>query len=496
MPQGTWCRAGNLPGDRAMAMMESGEEPLTTVPELDLSRAQRVHIVGVGGAGMSAIATVLASMGHTVTGSDLKGSRTLERVRAQGVDVRVGHAAGNVGDVDAVAVSTAIPPTNPEVVAATERGIPVLRRADVLAAICSTRRTIAVAGTHGKTTTSSMLALALGEAGFRPSFIIGGDVNEIGTGAVWSDGDWFVVEADESDGTFLELGAEAVIVTSVEPDHLDHYGGRFEVLQAAFERFVAEASGPRVVCADDPVAVAIVSGGAVPADAVTYGTTEGADYRMVDVHGDRAGVRFTVEHGGGALGDLHVPVPGLHNARNATAALAAAMELGAPFDAVARALGRYGGVSRRFEFRGQAGGVTFVDDYAHLPGEIRSALAAAREGGWDRVVCVFQPHRYTRTASLWETFGDAFDDADLLVVTDVFSAGEAPRPGITGKLVVDAVLAHDPWKPVAYLPHRADLAPYLRARLRPGDVCLTLGAGDITSLADELLAPPAGQGAA
>ena len=450
---------------------------------LDLSQPRRVHVVGVGGAGMSAIATVLADMGHEVTGSDLKASAGLERLRARGLDVAVGHAAEYVGDVDAVTISTAIPPTNPEVVVARERGVPVLRRADALAAIAGTRRTIAVAGTHGKTTTSSMLALVLVEAGLHPSFIIGGDVNEIGTGAVWDQGEWFVVEADESDGTFLELGAEVAIVTNIEPDHLEHYGS-YEALLDAFGRFLAEASGPRVVCADDDTAARVGR----EAGAVTYGFAEGADYRLVDAVVERNGTTFSLHHGGTDLGRVHLPVPGRHNALNAAAALVTGVELGAPFEAGRAALERFAGVARRFEFRGEVGGITFVDDYAHLPTEVAAALEAAGEGEWGRVVCVFQPHRFSRISALWQDFADAFGEADLLVVTDIYPAGEAPRPGVSGKLIVNAVLDAHPWRPLAYLPKRPDLVPYLRSVLRPGDLCLTLGAGDLTSLADEVQA--------
>jgi UDP-N-acetylmuramate--alanine ligase len=451
------------------------------MPALDLSVPQRVHVVGVGGAGMSAIATVLAAMGHTVTGSDLKDSPGLARLRADGVEVAVGHRADNLpADADAVTISTAVPATNAEVQEAERRGIPVLRRADTLSAIAAIRRTIAVAGTHGKTTTSSMLALALVQAGLHPSFIIGGELNEIGTGAVWDEGEWFVVEADESDGTFLELHPEAALVTNVEPDHLEHYGG-FDALVAGFRRFVEEAPGPVVVCADDAVASTLGGG------ATTYGTSEAAAYRMVDVVSGRSSVHFAVEHGGERLGEVALPVPGLHNARNACGALVMALLVGASFDAAAQALGRYGGVARRFQFRGERDGVTYVDDYAHLPTEVRAALAAARDGGWRRVVCVFQPHRYSRTAALWQDFADAFTDADLLVVTDVYPSGEAPRPGVSGKLVVNAVLGAHPISRVAYLPHHHDWAPYLRHVLRPGDLCLTLGAGDLTALPDELL---------
>jgi UDP-N-acetylmuramate--alanine ligase len=453
---------------------------------IDLATPRRIHVVGIGGAGMNAIATVLARMGHTVTGSDLKHSIGLDRLAALGVGVHIGHAAEHLPEgADAVAISTAVPATNPEVAAAVERGTPVLRRAEILAAIAATRRTIAVAGTHGKTTTSSMLAVVLLAAGLKPSFIIGGDVNEIGTGAAWDAGEWFVVEADESDGTFLELGAEAVVVTNVEPDHLAHYGS-FDALVDGFDRFLGAAGGPRVVCADDDIARRLGKAH----DATTYGTSPEADYRLVVHEAGRVGTRFTVEHDGATIAEVALPVPGLHNARNAAGALVAGVLLGAaPADAAA-GLGRYGGVARRFQFRGERDGVSYVDDYAHLPTEVRAALATAKDGGWKRVVCVFQPHRYSRTAELWRDFADAFVEADVLVVTDVYASGEAPRPGVTGRLIVQAVLDAHPRVLVAYLPKRDDVLTYLRSRLRPGDVCLTLGAGDLTSLPDALLEAP------
>ncbi|MBV9951718.1 MAG: UDP-N-acetylmuramate--L-alanine ligase [Acidimicrobiia bacterium] len=431
---------------------------------------------------MGAIASVLAAMGHRVSGSDLKDSVALERLRAQGVTVHVGHDAANVGDVDAVAVSTAIPAGNPEVRAATERGIEVLRRAEILTAIAATRRTVAVSGTHGKTTTSSMLALVLVEAGMRPSFIVGGELNEIGSGAVWSDGEWFVVEADESDGTFVEIGAEVAVVTSIEADHLDFYGDLASI-EGAFDRFLSEAPGPNLVCADDPGAARLGRA----RGALTYGTDPDADYRIVDPVTGRQGSSFQLAHGGEVLGTVELPVPGLHNIRNATAAIAAGLELGAPFEAGRSALARYAGVARRFQFRGEVGGITVVDDYAHNPGKVRAVLAAAAAGGWARVVAVFQPHRYSRTADLHRAFGDSFVDADVVVLTDVYGAGEQPRPGVTGKLIVNAVLDAHPRTRVVWLPRRDDIAPFLAGELRPGDLCLTLGAGDITSLPDELL---------
>ena len=453
---------------------------------IDLSSTTRVHIVGIGGAGMSAIASVLAAMGHRVSGSDLKESPGLDRLRALGIRVEVGHAASHLGDAELVTVSTAIPPNNIEIRAARAQGLPVLRRAEILAALARTRRSIAVAGTHGKTTTSSMLALELVEAGLRPSFIIGGDVNEIGSGAVWDSGELFVIEADESDGTFLEIGADAVVVTNIEPDHLDHYGG-FGNLEAAFERFTRAASGVRVLCADDANTRALID--RLRADGielVSYGTAVDADVRITDIERRPQSTRAQLVRDGVELGTIELPVPGLHNLRNATAAMTMALEMGASFDAVRRALGRFGGVARRFEHRGEVAGVTFVDDYAHLATEVRAALDAARFGSYRRVVCVFQPHRYSRTRSLWQSFADAFVDADLLVVTDVYASNERPIPGITGKLVVNAVLDEHPWARVAYLPFRRDVVRYLVDELRPGDLCLTLGAGDLTLLPDEL----------
>ncbi|MGZ8764269.1 MAG: UDP-N-acetylmuramate--L-alanine ligase, partial [Acidimicrobiia bacterium] len=401
-----------------------------------LTEPTRVHIVGVGGAGMSAIALVLAGMGHQVSGSDLKESPGLDRLRLIGVDVRVGHAPENVpGDTDAVVISTAVPRSNVEVRAAEGAGIPVLRRAEVLAAIVATTRAIAVAGVHGKTTTSSMLALILREAGTHPSFIIGGELNEVGTNAAYDDGEWMVVEADESDGTFLELGVESAIVTNVEPDHLDHYGD-FDTMIEAFADFLARVPGPKVVCADDPILRSIVASrpGLTTHGLTTYGWSDDADYRITDYEPGRVGSRYTLHRGGEVLGPIALPVPGRHNALNAAGAAAMATELGVGFDAIAQALGAFGGVARRFQFRGEAAGVTLVDDYAHLPGEIVQAIRAARESGWPRVVVAFQPHRYSRTGRLWREFADAFDGADQLILTDIYAAGEDPVPGVSGRL--------------------------------------------------------------
>lgn len=454
------------------------------MPELDLSESRRVHIVGVGGAGMSAIATVLARGGHVVSGSDLKESRNTERLRALGVDARVGHDPANLPpQVDAVVRSTAVGDDNVEVAAAIERGIPVLARSEALRAIVRTRRSIAVAGSHGKTTTASMLAIVLREAGLRPSFLIGGDVNEVGANAAVDDGEWLVVEADESDGTFLELDPEVAVVTNVEPDHLEHYGG-FDALVDAFERFLRAVEGPRVVGVDDNVTATL----AQRIDGlVTYGT-DGGRYRIEGYRGSRLGCTFEFHRDGKNLGSITLPVPGLHNARNAAAAATTALELGVDFSAVTSALARFGGVARRFQPRGERDGVTFIDDYAHLPTEVASTIRAAREGAWRRVVAVFQPHRYSRTEALWRDFAEAFADADVVILTDVYSAGERPRPGVSGRLVLRAVLDARPSTDVTYLPRHSDLAAQVPRIARPGDLVLTLGAGDLTSLPDEWLA--------
>jgi UDP-N-acetylmuramate--alanine ligase len=428
---------------------------------------------------MSAIAAVLAGMGHRVSGSDLKAPVSLERLRALGVQVVIGHLGDNIEGADVVTYSTAVPDHNVELVEARDLGIPVLRRAEMLKAIVSMRRTIAVAGTHGKTTTASMLSLILVEAGLHPSFIIGGEVNEIGTNATWDSGELLVVEADESDGTFLEIAPELGVVTSLEPDHIEHYGS-FEVLKAAFGSFF-EQVGSSVACVDDPAVAEIA-----PASALGYGCSPDANLRLLHVESGRNTLSFELAYEGESLGNFELPVPGLHNALNAAGAVAAGLKLGVDPDHARRALARFAGVARRFEFRGESGGVTFVDDYAHLPGEVRVALQAARGGSFGRIVCVFQPHRYSRVATLASGFADAFENADILVVTGIYSAGETPRPGVSGKLVMDAVISAHPDARVFYVPSRDDLVSYLRMILRPGDLCLTLAAGDLTNLSSEL----------
>lgn len=452
-----------------------------TCPSLDVPR--KIHIVGVGGPGMSAIAVALVEMGHYVSGSDVVESPILDRLRAMGVTVHSGHNPSNVeASTDAVVVSTAISLTNSEVASAQERGIPVLRRDVLLPAMTAIRSTIAVAGTHGKTTTASMLALILRQAGKDPSFLIGGVLTQLGTNAHWGRDNLFVLEADESDGSGFAVTATALIVTNIEPDHLEFHGST-ENLHNSFASFMQTVDGPVVVCADDPVAREI--GETVAAR--TYGFAFNADVRIENFVGDRSGSRFSIVVDGGTQGDVFVPVAGAHNAVNACGAIALALEFGVTVETAADALASFGGVGRRFEHRGEEGGVVVIDDYAHLPTEVAAAISAGRSGGWGRVVTVFQPHRYSRTQSLAHEFADAFVGADLLVLTEIYPAGEAPRDGVSGQLVVDAVQTAHPEQEIIYAHDRSMLARVVVDQLRGGDLCLTLGAGDITRLADEIL---------
>jgi UDP-N-acetylmuramate--alanine ligase len=456
---------------------------MTEAGRLDLSTPRVLHLVAVAGTGMSAYASVLAQAGHRVSGSDAAPEAAVaERLRALGVIVHEGHDAAFLpADAEVVAASTAVPADNPELVEARQRGLPVLRRADLLAALCSQRRTLAVAGTHGKTTTTALLALALRGAGLSPSFVVGADVPSLDHGAHWDAGsDLMVVEADESDGTFLRLPRALAVVTNVEADHLATYGGSVENLHGAFRRYVAETPGPVVLGIDDTGAASLADG--CPA-AVTFGTSPGASFRITDLDGEGMRTRFTLRHAGGTT-PVDLPAPGLYNALNAAAAVAAAAAIGADPDQAAAALAGYGGVHRRFQWRGEHDGIAFVDDYGHLPGEVRAVLAAARGAGWQRIVAVFQPHRFSRTQEVHAEFAGAFDDADVLVVGGIYTAGEQPRPGVTGRLVAESSGHRD----LSYVEDRGELAAAVRPLLRPGDLCLTLGAGDLTTLPDELLA--------
>ena len=398
------------------------------------------------------------------------------------MEVHIGHAAAHVGQAEVVTISTAIDRAIRRW-SGPAQGIPVLRRAEATAAVAACRRCVAVSGTHGKTTTTSMLALILVEAGLRPSFLIGGDINEIGTNAVWDTGPWLVLEADESDGTFLALDPEVAVVTNVEADHLDFYGG-FDALMEAFDRFCTGRPG-----GGGGGSRRHGGGHAGPGPRGRPGGHGGRrhlPHRRLRAGAD--GVSFYLVHGGVDLGTIAVPVMGANIARNAAVATVAALRVGADFGSAVRAFARFAGVARRYEVRGEAGGVRFVDDYAHLPTEVAAVLEAARQTAPDRVVVVFQPHRYSRIGALGAQFADAFSAADVVIITDIFAAGEQPRPGVTGRIVADAVTAAHPGLDVRYMAGRAEVRQGLHEILRAGDLCLTLGAGDLTSLPDEMLA--------
>ncbi len=453
---------------------------------IDLAPAhpKHIHVVGVGGPGMSAIAIVLAEMGHVVSGSDIRDRPVIDRLRAAGITINIGHDRAAVESAEIVTSSSAVPERNVELVEARHNGAVVLTRAGILAAICAQARALAVAGTHGKTTTSSMLMLVLAEEGLRPNFVIGGDVTDTGTGAQWTGAEWFVVEADESDGTHLELPLYATMLTNVEIDHLDHFGS-FEGIIAGFDTYLAQIPGPKVLCADDPVCRRLAG----RHEAITYGLHESADYRAVDLRAQHGSFEFAVERAGQRLGEILLPLRGTHNVQNAVGVVAMAMSIGIPFATAARALARFGGVARRFDIRGEHRGATLVDDYAHLPTEIAAVLAAARDSGddWKRIVAVFQPNRYNRMAELSPEYRDAFVNADVVVLTDIYPSGTTPIPGVTGKLVVNAVLDAHPQTQMVWLPRRADLVEYLATHLRAGDVSISMGCGDIASLPDEII---------
>jgi UDP-N-acetylmuramate--alanine ligase len=460
-------------------------------PPIDLSIPRRLHVIGAAGPGMSAIALALAQMGHSVSGVDLRERQVLDRLRAAGVHIHIGHDRNHVVGCDAVTASTAIPGHLNELDEARKLGIPTLSRAGMLASICAQAKSIAVAGTHGKTTTSSMLMLILAEAGLRPSFVIGGDVNDMGTGAQWTGGEWFVVEADESDGTHLELPLHGTIITNIDVDHLDLYG-TIDGVEQAFDQYLAQIAGPKVVSGDDERSRRVAG----RYGAVTYGLAEGADVRAVDLVADSGSFHFRIVRDGRELAHIRLPLRGEHNVANATGAFAMALELGVDPDTAARALAKFGGVARRFDVRGTDGGATFVDDYAHIPTEIDAALRAARDSGddWQRIVAVFQPNRYNRMALMWRDYADCFEVADVVVLTDIYPSGTTPIPGVTGKLVVNAVLDEHPTKAVVWLPRRDELVDYLARHVRPGDVCVSMGCGDIASLPDEVLAARRGRG--
>ena len=459
-----------------------GSIPTLDVPTLD--GVAHVHLIGIGGAGMRNLAKLLLARGVSVSGSDLKDSKGLDELRHLGADVAVGHDPVRLGELDAVIVSSAIGPRNVELVEAHRRGIPVWARAQALASLASGRRSIAVAGTHGKTTTTSMVAVVLEEAGLEPTFLIGGDLNESGSGARSGDGDVFLFEADESDGSFLLVGPAIGVITNVEVDHVDFYPGGRDEIEHAFAEFAARCA--RVVaCGDDEGTRAALAIGGVPA--IRYGVGDGNDWRLSVVREGPGGASGVIVGPDGERVELSLRVDGAHNLLDATAAIVVASLLGVPVDDAAGTLTAFSGVHRRFELRGSARGAVFYDDYGHVPTELAVTLAVARRSEPRRLVAVFQPHRFSRTQALWRELGESLREADLLVVTDVYGADQDPIPGVTGKLVVDGAAESATDTRIVYLPHRRDVVTFLADEVRDGDFVITMGCGDVWMLGDAAL---------
>jgi UDP-N-acetylmuramate--alanine ligase len=465
---------------------------VTPVDAVPVGELGRVHFVGIGGAGMSGIARIMLAGGVAVSGSDSASSPQLDDLAALGAVVTVGHTAASLGDADTLVVSSAIRPDNPELVEARRRGLRVLHRAAALASVMLGHQGIAIAGTHGKTTTTSMIATVLRACGADPSYVIGGILAETGLGADRGNGAAFVVEADESDGSFLMLSPAAAVVTCVEADHLDNYADLAEI-EAAFTAFTRKIDdgGLLVACADDRGARDLAGRDRAGLRVVTYGTAADASYRVSDVRPRGMAASLTITgadgtavHDGGPF-SVDIAVPGHHNALNAAAAFALAAELGFPPAQIAAGLAAYGGARRRMELKGEADGVRVVDSYAHHPTELAADLAAARDvAGGGRVIALFQPHLFSRTRIFAADFGAALGQADEVLVLDIYAAREDPEPGVTGRLVADAV----PGDRAQFLPDRASAPAVVAGLAKPGDLVLTMGAGDVTALGPLIVA--------
>ncbi|MFV0315665.1 MAG: UDP-N-acetylmuramate--L-alanine ligase [Microthrixaceae bacterium] len=454
--------------------------------ELDLSVPRRIHVVAAGGAGMSAIARVLAGSGHHVSGSDSSDGARLRSLAAIGVQTMVGHSAGNLGDagdLDALVVSSAVGEDNVEVEQARRSGVPVYDRRRFLPLLADRQPLLSVSGTHGKTTTSSMLAVALRGAGVEISWLIGADVPALGSPAAYHPGPYLVLEADESDGSFLASPRAGAVVTNLEADHLEYWGD-WEALRSGFVEFVEGTDGPVVLCADDPATAELASCRARDR-IITYGTSGAADVRLgaLDEGADHSSFQL---HSAGRTREVTLGMPGRHNALNATGALALVDALGHDLDRAAQALASHSGVYRRFETLGRSGGVSVVDDYAHLPSEVEAILAAARSRSKGRLVVVYQPHRYSRTQALAGSFAASFVDADVVVITELYPAGEKARPGVSGRLVLDAVSAQHRG-PVIWAADLDAAASAVLDLAQPGDTVLTVGAGDVRTVGEIVL---------
>jgi UDP-N-acetylmuramate--alanine ligase len=453
-------------------------------------RVQRVHFVGVGGVGMSGLAEILNTQGYSVSGSDLRESAATQRMRGLGIQIAIGHDAAAVRGADVVVYSSAVAANNPELRAAEAAGIPVIPRAEMLAELMRMKYGVAIGGSAGKTTTTSMTAEVLAAGGLDPTTIVGGRVVNLGANSRLGEGEILVAEADESDGSFLRLVPSVVVITNIDRDHLDHYGS-FEALHAAFVDFANRVPfyGAAVLCIDDPHVQTLLP--QVTRRVWTYGFSPQADVLAERVEPEGLGMRFHARAKGSALGEFTLRGPGRHTVQNARAALTVGREFDVPVERIREALAAFRGVERRFEIKGERDGVTVIDDYSHHPAKVRAALAAAREGLGRRIVVAYQPHRYTRTRDVFDELARAFHDADVVVLTDIYAAGEPKLPGISAAALADAVRACG-HRACELVLEKTAIVPRLRALVRPGDLLFFMGAGDIGRLANDFLAPDGG----
>jgi len=448
---------------------------------------EKIHFVGIGGIGMSGIAEVLLNLGYKVSGSDLRESDTTERLRSLGGEICIGHAAENLTNVDVVVTSTAVQSDNPEVIEAKHRMVPVIPRAEMLAELMRMKYGIAIAGTHGKTTTTSMVATVLTHAGIDPTIVIGGKLNTLGSNAKLGQGKFLVAEADESDGSFLTLSPTIAVVTNIDADHLDFYTGGLEQIKDTFVSFINKVPfyGLAVLCQEDRNINEIIP--RIKKRFLTYGLSSQADLRATHVKLDGFQTTFTAHYKGYRLGEISFNMPGAHNVLNALACTAVALELDVPFDKIQEGFAQFGGVGRRFTVKGEKNGIMVVDDYGHHPAEIRATLGAARNG-WPerRLVVAFQPHRYSRTKELFNEFVTCFYDADVLVLTDIYAASEQPIPGVSAERLAEETRRHGQ-RDVTYIADRNDLPDYLAGIVKEGDIVITLGAGNIWQAGEALV---------
>ncbi len=446
-------------------------------------KIKHIHFVGIGGIGMSGIAEVLLNLGYKVSGSDMKESDSTERLRKLGGEIAIGHRAENITSPHVVVISSAVKNDNIEVIAAREKQVPVIPRAEMLAELMRLKYGVAIAGAHGKTTTTSMVATVLGAGGIDPTVVIGGRLNSLGgSNAKLGQGEFLVAEADESDGSFLKLSPTIAVVTTIDEEHLDYYKDIAEI-KDAFLTFINKVPfyGVAVLCLDQPHIQALIP--LVQKRYQTYGLSSQADYQAKEVALKPLGSRFKVFHLGQDLGWFELSVPGVHNINNSLAAIAVARELEVELETVRKALKEFAGVQRRFQIKGEVNGIIVVDDYGHHPTEVRATLAAAAAGLERRVVVVFQPHRYTRTQHLLQDFFTAFNQADKLIVMEIYAAGEKPIPGVTGQALFEGIKKYG-HKDVTFIPDRNRIVPHLMEQLKRGDLLITLGAGDVWKLGE------------